>query len=201
MKVGVLALQGAFAAHLGALRSLGVGAFEVRSSSELDDADRLVIPGGESTTMSMMLERSGMTEPLRRYLGWGRPVFGTCAGAILLAASIDGGRSDQLCFAALDVEVRRNDFGPQRESFETELPVAGLPGGPFPAVFIRAPRITRWADSVEVLASVEGSPALVRSGPVMCATFHPELSGDLRLHELFVGIPQGTARGSGSPQP
>ncbi len=196
----MLALQGAFAAHLEALRALGVSAFEVRSASELDEADRLVIPGGESTTMSMMLERSGLSDPLGAYLRSGRPVFGTCAGAILLASEIDGGRPDQGCFAALDMTVRRNDFGRQRESFETDLKVSGIAGPPLRAVFIRAPRITRWAPSVEVLASVDGSPALVRSGPVTCATFHPELSGDLRVHELFVGTPVVRPTASRTPR-
>lgn len=191
MKVGVLALQGAFAAHIAALESLGVAAFEVRSEAELSEADRLVIPGGESTTMSMMLERSTLVDPLRRYLAESRPVFGTCAGAILLAARLQDARADQISFPVLDLSIQRNAYGRQRESFETDLRVTGVEGGSFHAVFIRAPRITQWGDSVEVLGALDGSPVLVRSGSVMCATFHPELSGDVRLHELFCSIPAG----------
>lgn len=196
MKVGVLALQGAFAAHLVTLDSLGVTAFEVRTAEQLADADRLVIPGGESTTMSMMLQRTALVDPLREYLCSGRPAFGTCAGAILLASRIDGGRSDQISFPMLDMTVCRNDYGRQRESFETDLPVTGLNGGDFHAVFIRAPRITHCGDSVDVLASIDGSPALVRCGSVMSCTFHPELSGDPRLHELFVSMPADAGGGA-----
>lgn len=196
MKVGVLALQGAFAAHVATLESLGACAFEVRTEAQLAEADRLVIPGGESTTMSMLLERSGLVEPLRTYLRSGRPAFGTCAGAILLASRIEGGRSDQICIPMFDMTVRRNDFGTQRESFETDLPVIGLDGGEFHAVFIRAPRITHCGGSVDVLAVIDGSPALVRSGSIMCSTFHPELSGDPRLHEMFISMPAGARDGT-----
>lgn len=184
MKVGVLALQGAFTAHTAMLEALGVGAFEVRTPRQLADAERLVIPGGESTTMSMMLQRSGLVEPLTEHIGSGRPTFGTCAGAILLAQRILDGREDQVRLGGLEMELRRNAFGRQRESFEMELDVDGL-DAPFHAVFIRAPQITRVGGEVEVLARISGSPALVRSGAVMASTFHPELSGDTRLHELF----------------
>jgi 5'-phosphate synthase pdxT subunit len=180
-----------------AFDSLGIAAFEVRTAEQLADADRLVIPGGESTTMSMMLQRSDLVGPLREYLRSGRPAFGTCAGAILLASRIDGGRPDQISFPMLDMTVRRNDFGRQRESFETNLAVTGLDGGEFHAVFIRAPRITHCGDAVDVLAVIDGSPALVRSGSIMCSTFHPELSGDTRLHELFVSMPADAGGGTG----
>lgn len=189
MKVGVLAVQGAFAAHLRMLSSVGASAFEVRTPAHLSDADRLVVPGGESTTMSMMIERSGLAEPLAEWVHSGRPTFGTCAGAILLASSVVDGRDDQLCLGALDVTVRRNAFGRQVDSFEVDLPVDGLRGDPFHAVCIRAPRIESVGPAVDVLAGIDGSPALVRSGPVMAATFHPELSGDTRLHELFCQLP------------
>ena len=186
----MLALQGAFGAHVRMLGQVGAGAFEVRTPAELADADRLVVPGGESTTMSMMLGRSGLVGPLEEFVRSGRPVFGTCAGAILLASEILDGRDDQVALGAIDMTVRRNAFGRQVESFEADLIVEGLsPEGarpePFHAVCIRAPRIESVGDSVEVLAELDGSPALVRSGPVMAATFHPELSGDARLHELF----------------
>lgn len=193
MKVGVLALQGAFAAHLGALEQVGVSAVEVRTESQLADVDRLIVPGGESTTISMMLERSALVEPLRAFVRSGRPVFGTCAGAILLSSRIVGGRSDQLCFGALPLSASRNAFGRQRESFEADLVVRGLDDGDFHAVFIRAPRLEVIEPdppgvdrpTVEVLAEIDGSPALVRSGAVMCATFHPELGGDTRVHSMF----------------
>jgi 5'-phosphate synthase pdxT subunit len=189
VKVGVLAVQGAVAAHVRMLERVGASAFEVRSAAQLADADRLVLPGGESTTMSMMIVRSGLEEPLRDWVGDGRPTFGTCSGAILLASSIADGRDDQRCLGALDIAVRRNAFGRQVESFETDVAVEGLDGGPFHAVCIRAPRIEAVGPGVEVLAEIAGSPALVRSGPVMAATFHPELSGDTRLHELFCQLP------------
>ena len=189
MKVGVLAVQGAFAAHLHMLTAVGATAFEVRTPAQLADADRLVVPGGESTTMSMMIERSGLDGPLREWVDSGRPTFGTCAGAILLASEIVDGRDDQLCLGALELTVRRNAFGRQVDSFEADLAVEGLDGEPFHAVCIRTPRIETVGDTVSVLAGIDGSPALVRSGPVMAATFHPELSGDTRLHELFCQLP------------
>jgi len=188
LKVGVLALQGAFAAHVRILESLGCAAHEVRTPEQLDESDRLVVPGGESTTMSLMAQRSGLVDPLGDFVASGRPVFGTCAGAILLASEIADGRDDQVCLGALDISVRRNAFGTQVDSFEVDLPVAGIDGEPFHAVCIRAPRIDRVGADVEVLASIEGSPALVRSGSVMAATFHPELAGDSRLHELFLRL-------------
>ncbi|MEZ5239493.1 MAG: pyridoxal 5'-phosphate synthase glutaminase subunit PdxT [Microthrixaceae bacterium] len=184
MKVGVLALQGAFAAHVALVESLGAAALEVRTPEQLAESDRLIIPGGESTTMSMMIERSGLTGAIESHIAAGRPTFGTCAGAILLAERVENGRADQRCFGAIPMAVARNAFGRQRESFETELEVEGF-DRPFHAVFIRAPRITEVDDSVEVLASVDGSPALVRHGSVMASTFHPELSGDRRIHEIF----------------
>ncbi len=191
MKVGVLALQGAFGLHVGVLSSLGAAAVEVRRPEQLDDLDRLVVPGGESTTMSMLAERFGLLAPLRDFCASGRPVFGTCAGAILLASEILDGRDDQHCLGAVDVSVRRNGFGRQVDSFEADVEVpalagAGLGDAPFHAVCIRAPVIERTGPGVEVLASVDGRPALVRDGAIMVAIFHPELAGDVRLHELFL---------------
>ena len=191
MKVGVLALQGAFRLHSEVLESLDVATTEVRRPEQLDDIDRLVVPGGESTTMSMLAERGGLLEPLRAFIGSGRPVLGTCAGAILLSAEILDGRPDQHCLGAIDVSVRRNAFGRQVDSFEIDLRIpaldeVGLGTEPFHAVCIRAPVIERVGRDVEVLASIDGSPALVRSGAIMVAIFHPELAGDRRLHELFV---------------
>ncbi len=191
MKVGVLALQGAFDLHARTLEALGAATVRVRTAAELADCDRLVVPGGESTTMSMMAERSGLLEPLREFVGAGRPTFGTCAGAILLASEILDGRPDQHCLGGLDVAVRRNGFGRQVESFETDVEVpalaaAGLGDAPFHAVCIRAPVFERVGPDVQVLARVDGRPALVRQGAVTAAIFHPELAGDTRLHELFL---------------
>lgn len=183
--VGVLALQGAFDAHRRMVERLGVPVREVRTPQELDDVAALVLPGGESTTMSMLLERSGMLEPLRRRLADGLPVFGTCAGMILLAEDIIDGREDQHCLSAVPITVRRNSYGRQLASFETDLTVDGL-DQPFPGIFIRAPTVERVGPDVTVLASVEGRPVLCRCGSVTVASFHPELSGDHRLHHRWL---------------
>ena len=188
MKVGVLALQGAFAAHARVLESLGLAVSEVRTPEQLADVDALVLPGGESTTMSMMAERTGLIDPLLELVRSGRPVLGTCAGLILLAAEVVDGRADQRCLAGLDVTVRRNGFGRQVDSFETDVDVPVLDGPPFHAVCIRAPVVERVGDGVEVLASIDGRPALVRQGAIMGTIFHPELAPDTRLHELFLGL-------------
>jgi 5'-phosphate synthase pdxT subunit len=185
-KVGVLALQGAFRRHAEALAALGAHPVEVRTPEDLAGVEGLVLPGGESTTMSRLVELSGLFEPLAERLAAGMPAFGTCAGLILLSSRILDGRPDQRSFAVLDVDVRRNAFGRQVDSFETDLAVEGMGGGPVPAVFIRAPIVERVGDGVDVLASVDGHPVLCRQGPVLAAGFHPELSDDLRLHQLFL---------------
>ena len=185
-KVGVLALQGAWQRHAEALGALGAPAVEVRPPEDLSGLEGLILPGGESTTMSRLLELSGLFEPVAERLAEGMPAFGTCAGMILLAGEIRDGRPDQRSFGVLDVSVRRNAFGRQVDSFEADVAVDGLGGGGFPAVFIRAPVIDRVGDGVEVLASVGGHPVLCRQGPVLAAAFHPELSDDLRLHQLFL---------------
>lgn len=188
MKVGVLALQGGFRSHAEALAALGADAFEVRLARELTAADALVLPGGESTAVGRLLRTSGLLEPLVERLAGGMPVLGTCAGMILLAAEVLDGRSDQPVLGAIDLTVRRNAHGRQRESFEASLEVDGLAGGPFPGVFIRAPGIERVGEGVEVLARLgrEGEPVAARQGGVMVCAFHPELSGDLRLHQRFL---------------
>ena len=186
MKVGVLALQGAFARHAAALEALGADALLVRRPDQLAGVDALVLPGGESTTMSMLLESAGLFDPIAERLAAGLPTLGTCAGMILLGAEVLDGRPDQRCFAAIDVSVRRNAFGRQVDSFEADLPVAGIDGEPFHAVFIRAPFVERAGPDVEVLASVEGHPVLCRQGAVTAAAFHPELSDDLRIHDQFL---------------
>jgi len=190
-KIGILALQGASALHAEAVAALGAHPVEVRRPEDLTGIEALILPGGESTTMSRLLTTSGLFEALAERLGDGLPVFGTCAGMILLATEIVDGRADQRCFGAIDVAVRRNAFGRQRESFEAPLAVSGLAGGDFPATFIRAPVVERVGNGVEVLASVattEGGrqPVLCGQGPVLVAAFHPELSDDLRLHQAFL---------------
>ncbi len=185
-KIGVLALQGAFREHGEALAALGADPVEVRTPEHLAAVDAVVLPGGESTTMSKLLDSSGVRDALAARLADGLPALGTCAGLILLAADVRDGRPDQRSFGVLDVSVLRNGYGRQRDSFETSLTVPALPGGPFPGVFIRAPRVERVGSGVEVLAEHDGHPVLVRRGRVWGASFHPELSGDLRLHEWFL---------------
>jgi 5'-phosphate synthase pdxT subunit len=189
--VGVLALQGAFALHQRIVESLGAATRQVRTPDDLDAVDGLVMPGGESSTMSMMLDRSGLTEPLAARLAAGMATFGTCAGAILLGTEILDGRPDQRPFGAIDVAVRRNGYGRQVDSFEEDLDVVGLDGPPLVGVFIRAPIIERAGPDVEVLASLEdpdgrARPVLCRERTIMISTFHPELSGDPRLHATFL---------------
>ena len=185
-KIGVLALQGASQRHADVLSALGAEPVEVRTPEDLSGVEALVLPGGESTTMSRLLALSGLFDPIAERLAGGMPAFGTCAGLILLAREILDGRPDQRSFGVLDVSVRRNAFGRQVDSFETDLDVDGVAGGRFPAVFIRAPVVERVGEGVEVLAEVDMHPVLCRQGPVVAATFHPELSDDLRLHQLFL---------------
>ena len=175
--VGVLALQGDFEAHAKLLRELGAEPREVRTPAGLDGLDGLVIPGGESTVMTLGIEREGLAEPLRRLAGAGIPVLGTCAGLIML---------DRDHLGLMDIVSRRNAFGRQVRSFEADLDVTGLEGGPLRAVFIRAPWIEEHGDEVEVLASLDGHPVAVRQGHLIAVAFHPELSGDRRLHERFL---------------
>ena len=185
MHIGVLALQGAFAAHSDCLASIGVQSVEVRTLEQLNSVDALLMPGGESSTMSQLLESSGLFDPISARIADGMPVFGTCAGMILLASEIIDGRSDQRSFSAIDISVRRNAFGRQVDSFEGTI---NSSVGDFQGIFIRAPRIERVGDGVEVLGSINKEPVLVRQGNVLAASFHPELSNDARLHEYFVSI-------------
>jgi pyridoxal 5'-phosphate synthase pdxT subunit len=185
-RVGVLALQGAFAAHARALRELDAQPVEVRTPGDLDGVDALVMPGGESTTMSFLLESSGLFAPIAERLADEMPVFGTCAGMILLAEDVLDGRPDQKGFGAIDIAVRRNGYGRQIDSFEADLAVAGLEAAPFHGVFIRAPLVESAGPGVTVLAAHDGHPVLVRAGTVLAASFHPELANDRRLHQLFL---------------
>jgi pyridoxal 5'-phosphate synthase pdxT subunit len=175
--VGVLALQGDYEAHGKLLRELGSEPREVRVPADLDGLDGLIIPGGESTVMTLGIEREGLAEPLRELAGNGTPVLGTCAGLIML---------DRDHLGVMDIRARRNAFGRQVRSFEADLEVEGLDGGPLRAVFIRAPYVEEHGAQVEVLARVDGHPVAVREHRWLAVAFHPELSGDRRLHELFL---------------
>ena len=185
MKVGVLALQGAFARHLQVLGGLGAATTEVRTTEDLLEVDALVLPGGESTTMSMLLDSSGLHDAVADRITSGMPVLGTCAGMILLARHVADGRPDQRSFAAIEIDVLRNGYGRQVDSFEADLDVAGL-DEPFHGVFIRAPVVEWVGDGVEVLGTVDGRPVLCRQGAVVVASFHPEMSGDGRIHGWFL---------------
>ena len=175
--VGVLALQGDFEAHAKVLISLGATPSEVRTPADLEGLDALIIPGGESTVMTLGIEREGLGDPLRELARSGTPVLGTCAGMIML---------DRTHLGVLDIEARRNAFGRQLHSFEADLDVTGVTGGPVHAVFIRAPWVADTGAEVEILAEVEGHPVAVRQGNVIAVSFHPELTGETRLHELLL---------------
>ncbi len=187
VRVGLLALQGAVEPHASALAELGATPVPVRTPAQLADVDALVVPGGESTTMSKLLDSSGLSDPLRERLDHGLPTFGTCAGMIVLARSVLDGLPEQRSYDAIDLTVRRNAFGRQVDSFEADLDVSGL-DEPFHAVFIRAPFVEEVGDAVEVLARVDGHPVLCRQGPVLVSAFHPELTADRRLHQLFLSL-------------
>jgi 5'-phosphate synthase pdxT subunit len=185
-RVGVLALQGAFAAHGRVLADLGAEALEIRRPEQLDGLDALVMPGGESTTMSHMLGQAGLFDPIAAKLAEGMPVLGTCAGMILLAREVVDGRPDQRSFGAIDIKVRRNGYGRQRDSFEIDLDIGDDEGRLFPAVFIRAPVVEEVGAGVAVLAQLDGRPVLCRENAMMVASFHPELSNDYRVHQKFL---------------
>jgi 5'-phosphate synthase pdxT subunit len=191
--IGVLALQGDVREHLAALRAAGAEARPVRRPEELAEVDGLVVPGGESTTMAKLAARFGMLEPLRTAVRDGLPAYGSCAGMIMLADTVLDAPADQVTIGGLDVTVRRNAFGRQVDSFESAVRIAGVPGPPVHAVFIRAPWVEEVGPGVEVLGRVEGGPAdgkivAVRQGRLVATSFHPELTGDLRVHALFVEL-------------
>jgi 5'-phosphate synthase pdxT subunit len=177
VKTGVLALQGDFAAHVRVLRDLGADVSEVRTPAGLEGLDALVIPGGESTTMTLGIEREGLAEPLRELAARGTPILGTCAGMIML---------DREHLGIADYRCERNAFGRQIRSFEADLRIPGVEGPPVRAVFIRAPWIAEHGDEVEVLASVDGHPVAARQGNLLVISFHPEIAGETRIHELFL---------------
>jgi 5'-phosphate synthase pdxT subunit len=191
--IGVLALQGDVREHVEVLRAQGAEPVTVRRPEELAAVDGLVLPGGESTTIVKLADRFGLLEPLRAAVRGGLPVYGSCAGMILLADRILDAPPDQETVGGLDVTVRRNAFGRQVDSFESELDMSGLEGGPLRAVFIRAPWVEKAGAGVEVLGRVVGGPAdgrivAVRQGNLVATSFHPELTGDRRVHALFVEI-------------
>jgi 5'-phosphate synthase pdxT subunit len=182
-RVGVLAVQGNFREHIATLRRLGADAVEVRKPEQLEELDGLVVPGGESTTFSRLMRLYGLDEALRTFAG---PVFGTCAGMIFLAREVEGPPQDLL--GVLDVRVRRNAFGRQVASFEAEVDVKGVDGGPVAGAFIRAPWVADAGPEVEVLAEIEGKVVAVRQGNLLATAFHPELSGEVRLHRWLVDL-------------
>ncbi len=176
-RVGVLALQGDFEAHAKLLRALGADAREVRVPVDLEDLDALIIPGGESTVMTLGIEREGLAEPIRTLIDAGTPVLGTCAGMIML---------DRDHLGVLDIATRRNAFGRQLRSFEADVELTGVEGGPIHAVFIRAPWVEDAGERVEVLGTVDEHPVAIRQGRVLAVSFHPELTGEDRLHRLLL---------------
>lgn len=184
--VGVLALQGDVREHIASLRSSGAEAHAVRRAADLEGLDGLVIPGGESTTMSILAVRDGLLEPLRAFAATGRPCFGSCAGLIFLADRVTDGRDDQQTMGGLRVSAARNAFGRQVDSFETDLSVPSLGPDLFPAVFIRAPEITEVGPDVEVLAVLGDRIVAVRQDGLLATAFHPELTDDDRFHRYFV---------------
>ncbi|MCX4385458.1 pyridoxal 5'-phosphate synthase glutaminase subunit PdxT [Micromonospora peucetia] len=191
--IGVLALQGDVREHVAALAAAGADARPVRRVQELDAVDGLVIPGGESTTISKLADIFEMREPIDKRIADGMPVYGSCAGMIMLATEVLDGRPDQRGFAGIEMTVRRNAFGRQVDSFEASVGITGVGGGPFHAVFIRAPWVERVGDGVEVLGTVTEGPAAgrivaVRQGNLLATSFHPELTGDARVHAYFVEL-------------
>ena len=177
--VGVLALQGGFAAHEKVLQRLGARSRQVRTPADLHGLDGLILPGGESTVMTLGIEREGLGDPLRAFAATGKPILGTCAGMIML---------DRVHLAILDVLAERNAFGRQLHSFEADFTVDGVDGGPVHAIFIRAPWIEEYGPDVTVLAEVDGHPVAIRQGNVIALSFHPELTGEDRLHRFFLAL-------------
>ena len=191
MKVGVLGLQGDVREHVRALEGCGATPVIVKHSGELADVDAMIVPGGESTTIGKLLERFALLQPLRQRVGEGMPVYGTCAGLILLASEVVGNEDAPHRIGGLDISVRRNAYGRQVDSFEADLSVEGMDGD-FRAVFIRAPVVERTGDGVDVLATWDGRPVLVRRNTVLASTFHPEMTSDGRLHKMFVDMVEET---------
>lgn len=197
-RIGVLALQGGFREHEEALHDCGATVTRVREPDDLQALDGLLIPGGESTTISLLANRSGMFAPIQELIAAGVAVYGSCAGMIMLADEVNDGRADRPSFGGIDISVRRNAFGRQVDSFETALEIEQISGGPFPAVFIRAPWVERVGPAVDVVARVSdgdsaGKIVAVRQGRILATSFHPELTPDRRVHQYFLEIVKGDA--------
>lgn len=188
--IGVLSLQGAFREHEQALKKVGASALQIRRRRQLEEIDALIIPGGESTTIGKLMVSYHLLEPLRSLGEKGMPLFGTCAGLVMLASEIVEG--DQPLLGLMDIKARRNAFGRQVKSFEADLDIPLLGRGPFHGIFIRAPWIEEAAGEVEILASHDGHPVAARQGNLLVTAFHPELTQDLRLHELFIEMVRGS---------
>jgi len=192
MKIGVLALQGAFREHIEALQKLGAETIEVRLPEQLDDLDGLIIPGGESTAIGKLAVKYGLQEAIQRYSEMGRPVYGTCAGMILLSRDVG---EDQPLLGVMDLKVERNAFGRQLDSFETGLDIPSLGEEPFPGVFIRAPKIESVGEDVQVLAKLaDGTPVAAKQDNMLVTAFHPELTDDLRFHRYFLAMVEAANR-------
>lgn len=185
MKIGVLALQGAFAEHLLALKLLGAEGIAVRYREQLDDLDALILPGGESTAITKIASLFDVIPHVQKFGAKGFPVWGTCAGMILMAKALNS-QKNQKTLKFMDIEVERNSYGRQKESFEAPLTIKGMQGLPFPGVFIRAPRILKYGTTVEILSHYNGDVVACRQGNFWATSFHPELTGDLRFHDLFI---------------
>lgn len=193
MKIGVLCIQGAVREHVKSLGQCGVEVVCVKKKEQFADLDGLVIPGGESTTIGKLIERFDVSDAIRSVIRQGKPVYGTCAGMILLADKVEG--SNQFLLGGMDITVARNAFGRQRESFEHDLAVAGIVGEPFRAVFIRAPLIKEYGQGVEILATCNGQIVAARQGNILVSSFHPELTEDIRMHRLFVEMARQAKNG------
>lgn len=193
MKIGVLCIQGAVREHVKSLGQCGVEVVCVKKKEQFADLDGLVIPGGESTTIGKLIERFDVSDAIRSVIRQGKPVYGTCAGMILLADKVEG--SNQFLLGGMDITVARNAFGRQRESFEHDLAVADIVGEPFRAVFIRAPLIKEYGQGVEILATCNGQIVAARQGNILVSSFHPELTEDIRMHRLFVEMARQAKNG------
>ncbi len=197
-RIGVLALQGAFAKHIEMLETLGCRASAVETEDDLSSIDAIIIPCGESTTMGKLLTENSMMKPLNDLIKSGMPIFGTCAGMIILAEKIKGSAgSIQPHLSVMKIEVERNAYGRQIESFEASFKIKNLPGPEFTGVFIRAPRIMSVSTDVEVMAEFEGVPVMIRQGNLLATSFHPELTSDSRIHEFFISMVKNSAKKSG----
>jgi pyridoxal 5'-phosphate synthase pdxT subunit len=207
VRIGVLNLQGDVREHVAALADVGAGARLVKEPEDLEDLDGLILPGGESTTLSMLLESTGLFDAIAERMGTGAdgsgpfPVLGTCAGLVLVAREILDGRPDQRTFGVVDAVVRRNGYGRQVKSFESEVVLGAGEERSLPAVFIRAPLVVSVGEEVEVIGTLDGVPVLVRQGPVLASVFHPELTPDRRVHKLFAQMCRDRSAAATRPAP